>query len=88
MSTGSSGTDRGAMLVLTRVVGLQFYFTCMVTLLQDGTSFQQMAAFLVNFAAMVMHLLCRPWVNGERLSDIKRETKTYERLRHIRDYDI
>ena len=43
----------------------KLYFTCMVTLLQDGTAFQQMAAFLVNFAALVIHLLCRPWVNGK-----------------------
>jgi len=43
----------------------KLYFTCMVTLLQDGTSFQQMAAFLVNFAALIIHLVCRPWVNGK-----------------------
>jgi len=43
----------------------KLYFTCMVTLLQDGTAFKQMAAFLVNFAALVIHLFCRPWVNGK-----------------------
>jgi hypothetical protein len=43
----------------------KLYFICMVTLLQDGTAFKQMAAFLVNFAALVIHFLCRPWVNGK-----------------------
>ena len=30
-----------------------------------GTAFQLMAAFLVNFAALVVHLQCRPWVNNK-----------------------
>ena len=32
---------------------------------KTGTAFQQMAAFLVNFAALVVHLMCRPWVNNK-----------------------
>jgi len=31
----------------------------------SGSSFRQMAAFLVNFAALIIHLTCRPFVNGK-----------------------